>query len=1353
MSNGVISVRRFAAAALSIIAIVGGLFIGLWSTTTPVAAVTGINETINFQGRLFNAQGAVVPDGYYNLQFKIYQDGDGQTAGNTTGSPAGTLKWTESHLNSIGKGVLVKNGYMSVELGSVNAFGNQVDWNQSVLWLSMNIGSTNTTCTPFTNCTPDGEMVPMKRLSSTPYAMNAGRLGNLTSGQFVQLAQGVQTDAVAASNSIFINKTAAGGNFINFQQSGTTALSIADTGDLTFGANANHTLSVATATSGAGKSLTMTAGGGAAGAAGGSLVLQGGAAGTGNANGGAVTIYGGVGSGTGVRGLVNLGPAAFASVTNTPCAANCTIQQDFIDTYGTVVISASTSGITITLPAPTTKTAGRTVYIATSSTSQDFNLQTNTGGDILDVAMRKNTTSTMIWNGSAWTPGGASNATTLQATYNNGSNPATTPEIKLDSIRGTIDIQDADVSIGADLLNIRSSNALGLGTVLFGVSDTGRVTIQGTTDQNSAFRVLDSNGNYQLNVNSANGYIMNNSISSAGNEISNPGFEAGGLLSNGEEGWFGPAVGNIVNDNTNSHGGNHHLQVGANSSITDVYAGTYYEVQPGDTMLFKGWVKNSAGANGTAGIQLTWFDRNKSVLSYSTDYATLPGTSYVQKVINAAAPANAAYVKASATVRAGATTGTFYFDDFVLNTTTQTGAATFRNALDSTNAFKIQSAGSAQTLFTADTTNNRLKVGDSLGTDTGTTLLVLDSTVADPTTNLTNGGLFYRSDSNSLKAVIGGTVVDICTTAVTCSGYSASAGSSISLQAGSPGTKQIGNFNISGTGILTKLQTENNATGSTQNLDILTGNATGGISGDITINTGTATGTRGKITIGTANVGVIMGGSLKVQGANALELGASTVPAEIVMHGAGSSTVTIKGPATDGTSYSLTLPSSLGAAGECMKTDATGNVYFQGCGVGVNFNLQDAYNNSGTPSNIALTDGKNFEITATDTLNDPSILMNLNCTGGCTGTNGRFAVRNSGTDIFSVAPNGGGITLNGTTQIGSAQANDGVQTLLRLDSYNGSTSSEGACSTTQNQGAMYYNSSMGSLRGCVNGAWNDISNPDTLGLLTFGIIPSSGPNPYDLPALVNDGSSGPCKVSYVDNNTVHVNACVAYSNGRRVTVTSNDLDINAATGAYANLTAAARWGHICLNETTGQAEFTSTTGYSTPTEGMPDSSATFDSASPIVCLADVQATTAGGIIDNIYDTRTFTSAMKEAVNINPTAVELGMIVDAGTSGAMVPAVSASAKLYGVVVATNGLTSSGAPNAIITTVGPGWVKANAGTAGQFVKTSLTNGYGNTTASIPNNSFYYSVGNTRTNYSTTCTNSTNCAGSLYVNFIVR
>ena len=700
MNVGVRNIRRrLIAYTLAVSATIAAF---LFLPQAPVThAATGINQQLNFQGRLLNAQGATVPDGYYNVQFKIYQDGDGQSAGNTTGSPAGTLEWSESYLNANGQGVLVQNGFMSVQLGSVTPFGTSVDWNQDTLWLSMNIAGINPTCTPFANCSPDGEMIPMKRLSANVYALNAGQLGGKTSAQFLQLAQGVQTDASTNTTSVFINKTSTG-NFFQLQSSATDVFTITNPGDIEFGGNANHSITVATAgaaTAGqqltvaagaggsgtgstggnlalqggaaggtnanggdviinagtgtgtgtdgvvvigstntsaialgqnttvqastltigtaaiagsvvisdgssntatiavgnlaadytytipvttandmfclqtlanctgtgitavgaysttntavdgatisgnsiifqsasatapgmvdtgtqtfagdktftgnltisdatfnatsdhsismavagaetAGRSLTMSAGAAGTGAgalAGGNLVLQGGAGGGTNGNGGNVTITGGTGNGTGTKGLVNLGPSAHITATNASCAVDCTILQSNVDNYGTIIVGATGNDLIITLPAPTnTAVQGRTIFITTTTTSQDFTLRTNTGADIIDVAMRRNTTSTMIWNGAAWTPGGASNATTLQATYNNGSNPSTTPEIKLDSVRGTIDIQDADTTIGSDILNVRGSNANGLGTVLFGVSNTGRVTIQGTSDE------------------------------------------------------------------------------------------------------------------------------------------------------------------------------------------------------------------------------------------------------------------------------------------------------------------------------------------------------------------------------------------------------------------------------------------------------------------------------------------------------------------------------------------------------------------------------------------------------------------------------------------------------------------------------------------------------------------------------------------------------------------------------------------------------------------------------------------------------------------------------------------------------
>lgn len=155
-------------------------------------AAPGINQTISFQGRLMTPQGQPVADGYYNIQFKIYKDGTGTTAGN----PNGTLLWTETHTNKGGtSGVLIKNGYLSVALGAVNPFGNQVDWNEDTLWLSMNIAGSSASCTTFGSapCTADGEMAPMKRLTATPYAMNAGKVGGKSADDLIHNGTSQQT--------------------------------------------------------------------------------------------------------------------------------------------------------------------------------------------------------------------------------------------------------------------------------------------------------------------------------------------------------------------------------------------------------------------------------------------------------------------------------------------------------------------------------------------------------------------------------------------------------------------------------------------------------------------------------------------------------------------------------------------------------------------------------------------------------------------------------------------------------------------------------------------------------------------------------------------------------------------------------------------------------------------------------------------------------------------------------------------------------------------------------------------------------------------------------------------------------
>ncbi len=141
--------------------------------------------------------------------------------------------------------------------------------------------------------------------------------------------------------------------------------------------------------------------------------------GTGSSNGSNVYLSGGAGAGTGAKGLVVIDTPTFTTSTNTACATSCTLTQSNVDSSAAVLVTASTTGLNVTLPNPTITTAGRIVYVTAANGSSDFTLIVNGGGTGNQIAMRQNTTATMIWSGSAWTAAGASSSTTLQAAYDN----------------------------------------------------------------------------------------------------------------------------------------------------------------------------------------------------------------------------------------------------------------------------------------------------------------------------------------------------------------------------------------------------------------------------------------------------------------------------------------------------------------------------------------------------------------------------------------------------------------------------------------------------------------------------------------------------------------------------------------------------------------------------------------------------------------------------------------------------------------------------------------------------------------------------------------------------------------------
>ena len=194
-------------ATIAIFVFFANLLLPLTTNLSPKAHAINTSSTLNFQARLLTPSGDLVPDGYYNIRFKLY-DGGTQGGGAGTGQDkAGTLLWTEEQIdtNGVSPGqdyrVRVVNGYFSVYLGSLTAFSG-INWDQE-LWLTMDIGGTTQTATP----TYDGEMLSSSpaansriKLSAVPYAFRAGQLAQTTGSYNSTLGFDTQT----ASRSILL---------------------------------------------------------------------------------------------------------------------------------------------------------------------------------------------------------------------------------------------------------------------------------------------------------------------------------------------------------------------------------------------------------------------------------------------------------------------------------------------------------------------------------------------------------------------------------------------------------------------------------------------------------------------------------------------------------------------------------------------------------------------------------------------------------------------------------------------------------------------------------------------------------------------------------------------------------------------------------------------------------------------------------------------------------------------------------------------------------------------------------------------------------------------------------------------
>ena len=164
--------------------------VGVGAPTTH--AITTVPAKMNFQGRLTNNAGNILPNGTYNMRYRIF---------NT--ASAGTALWTETRLVSASAGVTVTNGLFSVQLGDVTPIPASLftQNTQGTLYFEIEL-PTPATATTTSPAWTEGAMSPRNQLASSAYAFNSETLDGLDSEAFARIGSDNSYSGVNTFNGI-----------------------------------------------------------------------------------------------------------------------------------------------------------------------------------------------------------------------------------------------------------------------------------------------------------------------------------------------------------------------------------------------------------------------------------------------------------------------------------------------------------------------------------------------------------------------------------------------------------------------------------------------------------------------------------------------------------------------------------------------------------------------------------------------------------------------------------------------------------------------------------------------------------------------------------------------------------------------------------------------------------------------------------------------------------------------------------------------------------------------------------------------------------------------------------------------
>ena len=127
--------------------------------------------TLNFQGRLMDSTGALLPDGEYNMQFRIF-----------SGPSGGSALWTETRQTT--NRVEVTNGLFAVQLGSVTSLDPAV-FAATDLYFEITMPTPGTATCDTNGCASwESPMSPRNKLATSAYAFNAATLNGYSHTDF-----------------------------------------------------------------------------------------------------------------------------------------------------------------------------------------------------------------------------------------------------------------------------------------------------------------------------------------------------------------------------------------------------------------------------------------------------------------------------------------------------------------------------------------------------------------------------------------------------------------------------------------------------------------------------------------------------------------------------------------------------------------------------------------------------------------------------------------------------------------------------------------------------------------------------------------------------------------------------------------------------------------------------------------------------------------------------------------------------------------------------------------------------------------------------------------------------------------